>query len=272
MKKISDLLSLIMSSLLTYISFGRWRIKDVSNDWYQQPANCPTIQTIFRNVYKNEYIQEVDQSSYVTRTDLENFVSNLAIGQGQSLLDLGCGRGGPGLWVASETGANLTGIDISELAVKHATNRVGEFDLKGEVRYQIGNFIHTGCANESFDGAMSVDALFFAPDKAAALREIARVLRPGACFVFTNYEIQAPFGVKDYGPILQEVGFKIEQYGESLGWKERQKGVAKAILAQKSKVIEEMGKTAARVWIRDAQQALMGINRLRRIFVVARKQ
>ena len=264
-----------MISFTTFLMFRRWRIKDVFNDLYKQPANCLTIQNIFRDVYGNEYIREADQASFLTRTDLQQFVSNLSIGQGQTFIDLGCGRGGPGLWVARETGANLTGIDISEAAVKHATNRVGLFDLEGQAQFQVGDFINTKCSDERYDGAMSVDALFLVPDKAAAVHEVARVLRPGALFVFTTYEIDVPLSplkIKGYGPILQEAGFEIGHYGESSGWKDRQLGVAKAILAEKSKLIDEMGKTGARVWIRDAQQAMMGINRIRRIFVVAKKQ
>lgn len=272
MKNINDRLRSIMISFTTFLIFRRWRIKDVFNDAYKQPANCLTIQNIFRDVYGNEYIREADQSSFLTKTDLQQFVSNLSIGQGQVFLDLGCGRGGPGLWVARETGANLTGIDISEVAINHAASRIVEFDLEGQAQFRVGDFINTKCSDEGYDGAMSVDALFYVPDKAAAVREVARVLRPGAPFAFTTYEIDLPLNVKDYSPILQAAGFEISQYSESSGWKDRQLGVAKSILAEKSKLIDEMGKTGAMIWVRDAKQALMGINRSRRIFVVAKKK
>ncbi|WP_354531947.1 class I SAM-dependent methyltransferase [Nakamurella sp. UYEF19] len=37
------------------------------------------------------------------------------------LIDLGCGMGGPGQWIARESGAHLVGIDLSQAAVEAAT-------------------------------------------------------------------------------------------------------------------------------------------------------
>jgi SAM-dependent methyltransferase len=47
----------------------------------------------------------------------------------------------------------------------------------------------TGLPDESLDAALSVDAPFYVADLLAALRETARVLRPGARFIFTLFEI-----------------------------------------------------------------------------------
>lgn len=41
----------------------------------------------------------------------------LRVGPGQKIADLGCGRGGPGQWIARATGAGLVGIDVSEVAL-----------------------------------------------------------------------------------------------------------------------------------------------------------
>ena len=40
------------------------------------------------------------------------------------------------------------------------------------------------------DGAISVDALQYAPDKRARLKEAARILRPGGRLVFTAFEVE----------------------------------------------------------------------------------
>ena len=52
--------------------------------------------------------------SFVTRWDLEQAIRWLNLGPGRLLLDLACGRGGPGLWRAERTGCDLVGVDFSE--------------------------------------------------------------------------------------------------------------------------------------------------------------
>ena len=43
---------------------------------------------------------------------LERFATELDVKEGETLVDLACGAGGPGLWVAEHTGASLMGIDF----------------------------------------------------------------------------------------------------------------------------------------------------------------
>jgi ubiquinone/menaquinone biosynthesis C-methylase UbiE len=76
--------------------------------------------------------------------------------------------------VARETGATLTGLDVSPVAMAQAAGRVAAFGLVGRARFQIGDLAATGLPEAAFDGAMSVDALWLARDKPAALREVAR--------------------------------------------------------------------------------------------------
>jgi cyclopropane fatty-acyl-phospholipid synthase-like methyltransferase len=40
------------------------------------------------------------------------------LSRGQDLTELGCGRGGPGLWLARELDVGLTGVDFSPVAVE----------------------------------------------------------------------------------------------------------------------------------------------------------
>lgn len=74
---------------------------------------------------------------------------------------------------------------------------------------------------------MSEDAVQYAPDKTAAVREAARILRPGGRFVFTAFELE-PEHVKglpvigedpvdDYRPLLSAAGFNIETWEEVPG-------------------------------------------------------
>ena len=75
---------------------------------------------IWRQVYGPEYPSWADPFSYVSVTELRRFAQELQPARGQRLVDVGCGRGGPGLWVAAVTGARLIGIDVDEPALAAA--------------------------------------------------------------------------------------------------------------------------------------------------------
>jgi ubiquinone/menaquinone biosynthesis C-methylase UbiE len=204
------------------------------------------------------------------------------VGLGQTFVDVACGRGGPGLWVAHETGAALVGIDFALVAVEHAAQRAVALDLSERARFQVGDFVATGLPEATFDGAMSVDALWVVPDKLAAAQEVARVLRPGARFVFTTWDVGIvppiwPPQVNDHRPLLRNAGFAVEVYEETSGWERRQRAMYEGIRASQVALTEEMGEIAAGAWLAEATY-LPGLAdgtdylaHMRRILVVARK-
>jgi 2-polyprenyl-3-methyl-5-hydroxy-6-metoxy-1,4-benzoquinol methylase len=75
---------------------------------------------IWQQVYGPEYPSWADPFSYVSVTELRRFAGELYAAPGQCLVDAGCGRGGPGLWMAAVTGARLIGIDPDEAALAGA--------------------------------------------------------------------------------------------------------------------------------------------------------
>jgi len=83
-------------------------------------AKSPTLLKIWRDAYGDDYPEDVEPPGYVTLTDLRRIALSVAAGPGQTIVDLGCGRGGPSLWVARQTGANLVGIDLSSTGIAHA--------------------------------------------------------------------------------------------------------------------------------------------------------
>ena len=175
-------------------------------------------QRIWREVFGDDYPSGLDPYSFVSQPELERFASELRLKPGETLVDVGCGRGGPGLWVAGATGARLTGIDIAENAIEAARARAVAMDVDAEFR--IGSFESTGLPTGSADGVMSVDALLFTPDQAAALRELRRVLRTGGRLVLTSWDYhRQPAGrppqVADHRPLLEQAGFAIRAYDDT---------------------------------------------------------
>jgi cyclopropane fatty-acyl-phospholipid synthase-like methyltransferase len=181
---------------------------------------------VWREVFGDEYPAGLDPYSFVTVSELNRFSAELRVAEGDRLADLGCGRGGAGLWVAGKTGAQLIGIDISETALQAARSRASAMGVEHLAEFREGSFERTGLGSAFLDGVMSVDALLFAPDKAAALTELRRILRPNGRLVFTSWDYgrqpeKRPPQVDDHRPHLRAAGFDVLAYDETEDWHRR---------------------------------------------------
>jgi len=241
----------------------------------------PTRQRIRREVYGDDYPVDADPRSYVTLTELRAIARDLDVGPGRTIVDLGCGQGGPSLWVVRETGAELVGVDLSSVGIKRAEERAAERGIGDRAHFQVGDITASGLPDASFDGAMSVDVLWAVPDKLAALKEAARILKPGARFAFTNWDRdRTPPGylppLADHRPLLEQVGFEIETYRVQPDAETKRRAVYEAIVAAEKDLVQEMGEEAAERLMFEAKGTLGltdGVDYLahsRRIYVVAR--
>lgn len=168
---------------------------------------------------------EIEPFSFVSLSLLRHVAEALNLVPGQTLVDLGCGRGGPGLWLARTANVSLVGVDFSPVAVEQATQRVALFGLAGRARFVTGDFTRTGLPGHSADAAVSVDAFHFAADPNAAATHARQVLRPGARLVLTNWQPNHPGDRRlparariDWPPLLHAAGFTDVNMAERPEW------------------------------------------------------
>jgi ubiquinone/menaquinone biosynthesis C-methylase UbiE len=135
---------------------------------------------------------EIEPFSFLSVELLDHLSRALALRPGQLLVDLACGRGGPGLWLARAAGASLVGVDFSSVAVEQATARADLFGLADRARFVVGDLTATGLPDATVDAAVCVDAMHFPAEPAAAAAEAARILRPGSRLVLTNWQPRNP--------------------------------------------------------------------------------
>lgn len=99
------------------------------------------------------------------------------------LLDLGCGNGYLCRRFARE-GARVTGVDASAAAIERARRREAREPLG--ITYHVADAADLSVLSDaSFDVVVSNMALMDIEDAEGAIREVARVLRPGGRLVFS---------------------------------------------------------------------------------------
>ena len=143
-------------------------------------------------------------------------VAALGLAPGSLVLDVGCGPGS-GLRALSEAGLVGIGIDLAAEAAGAACE-VGVA--------VVGAAENLPIPNECMDGAIAECVLSLVPDKAAAMGELQRVVRPGGRIAFSDVTLHGPLplplgpvatwsacvggalGASGYEALLEDSGFQ----------------------------------------------------------------
>src|SRR5262245_47283711 len=71
-------------------------------------------------VRRETYGEDFGQSSWVTGQEYRRFFRLLGLKASDHVLDIGCGSGGPALFLAREIGCRVTGVDVNEAGIRAA--------------------------------------------------------------------------------------------------------------------------------------------------------
>jgi SAM-dependent methyltransferase len=139
---------------------------------------------------------EVYESRFVPALFAEwagHLVEAAGIAPGQAVLDVACGTGIVARTAADRMGGQgrVAGLDVNEGMLTVARR------LRPDLEWRQGDAADLPFEAAAFDAVLCQAALMFFPDRAAALREMARVATPGgtvAVQVWDRLEGQAGFG------------------------------------------------------------------------------
>jgi SAM-dependent methyltransferase len=233
------------------------------------------------HAYNGDFPEEFAHIGFLTLLEAQRMLELLHIGPEDVLVDLACGTGGPGLWIAAKSGASLIGVDPSAAGLTAATARARDVGLEGSTRFQLGTFEQSNLSGGVADAVMSVEALQYAPNKGAAFAELFHVLLPGGRLAFIAFEVDPAkvtglpvLGVDpvlNYVPLLESAGFKIEVYEETPGWQERVNATFGAIVEARATLATEMGERAASSAVMEAMLTIQLQPYPRRVLAVARR-
>jgi len=226
------------------------------------------VATLLGSAMGDEYPAELAPYSLVTWSVLGEALQIVDLSAGSVLVDLGCGAGGPGLWLARESGADLIGVDWSPEAVRQASERSRGCVPEGRAAFRVGLLTETGLDDGVADAVVCFDSFQFAPDPGRCAREIARVLRMGGRFVMTGWTCFHGNGVEllDVKAILGGGGLVVDSFviREDLAALER------AVF--EAAVTVDPGNNKALAMLREeAREVLPGLDEFDRVVVAGRK-
>ena len=248
------------------------------NNSHAARLRSTTLERVHRTAFGSEYAEDTYTNGFYSRTTLRRLCAALGLSAGSTLADLGCGHGGPGLWVARQTGANLIGIDISPVGIALASEQAIRLGLSDRARFKVSDLTQTGLADAFCDAALSLDVLIFVPDQSTAVREFSRILKPGGVLGFTSWE-QSGYSARlcaeqcsDYRALLEAAGFTIEDYEEPRDWEQQHRALAEGLIAAEPDMSREMEPATAARYAAMARGVLADLPVRRYVRVVARKQ
>ncbi|ODS01580.1 methyltransferase [Methyloceanibacter superfactus] len=159
----------------------------LARDYYDSDEADDFYRTIWggEDIHVGLYDTGPDITAASRRT-VERMAGKAGTLKGKHVLDLGSGYGGAARVLAGEYGALVTCLNLS--AVENERNRAltREAGLEDHITVVDGSFDSLPFERPQFDLAWSQDAILHAPDRRAVLDEVARVLKPGGDFIFTD--------------------------------------------------------------------------------------
>ncbi len=189
---------------------------------FQDVDTSPALLSLFKATFDPEFPPEVQPYSYVPLSGLKEIAAAISGHSLSTLVDVGCGRGGPGLWVARELGCRLIGVDFSAVAVRQAAFRAPLFAV--DATFRVGRFDDTGLPDAIADAVMSVDAIHFPTDTTAAAAELFRICAPGGHLAVTTWQAhEGPSRLqRDIVGALRTTGWTIVTIEERPEWLQAQ--------------------------------------------------
>ena len=203
---------------------------------------------------------------------LSSLVDALRLPPGATLVDLGCGRGGPGLWLARAMNARLLGIDWSAAAVEYTAERAPHWLSEGRYEMRTGTFTETGLPDDAADAVVSVDALALAQDPAAALAEVRRITAPGGRVAFTaGEETRREPANRVWATALSDAGLALESAEELTGTTNALRRLYDLTAMHAAELRSDLGATATDHLLYEAEVVGPALDNLTWILYVARR-
>jgi SAM-dependent methyltransferase len=143
----------------------------------------PAIASEFPEGYPQEYFGFQAKVGFTKHGGGFNATEELLrlchVGEGQRVLDVGCGAGITATFIAREHGCTVTGVDVFDQMVARAQERAEQVGVTDRTEFRVADAQDLPFDDGTFDVTLSESVTAFSADKVRNLREYTRVTRPG---------------------------------------------------------------------------------------------
>ncbi len=152
------------------------------------------------------YQSESEAIATASRRTVEKLADLLpAMGPEARILDIGSGYGGASRYLAKRFGCKVTALNLSEKENARNREMSAEAGVGELVDVVDGSFEAIPLEDASCDAVWSQDAILHSGKREQVIAEVARVLKPGGHFVFTDPMESGHCGRDDLEPVLARI-------------------------------------------------------------------
>jgi len=169
-----------------------------SNDLYNRIVDGLGAMDIALDEVTLDDLLPVDEFHIRSKTATKELIKLSGFTPDMHILDVGCGVGGSTRRLADEIGCRVTGIDLSDEYIDAAEKLTQIFKMQDKVKFRAGSALEMPFADESFDGAWSIQMGMNIEDKLSWMKDVYRVLKPGGRVVL--YELHADINTPAHYP------------------------------------------------------------------------
>jgi SAM-dependent methyltransferase len=163
---------------------------------------------VLEQVRHETYGEDFGQSSWVTGAEYRRFFRLLELKAGDHVLDVGCGSGGPALFLSREVGCSVTGVDINEAGIRAGIALAQQAGMHNRVRFQHADVRNPlPFADQSFDAIVCMDVMCHLPKRRQMFDDWRRVLRPAGRVLYTDPVVVTGLVTKDEFAIRSSTGY-----------------------------------------------------------------
>ena len=143
---------------------------------YWDPGERPGVNGADRHAATDRLVREL--------------VDYAGVPAGSSVLDVGCGIGGPALQLVKNLGCTVDGVTLSALQAARANEKAQAAGVADRARFFQADALSSGYPDGAFDVVWAMESLMHIPDRAAFFAETLRLLRPGGTLAIATWSVR----------------------------------------------------------------------------------
>lgn len=173
---------------------GKGAGKETEEDMKERVDSYATLTRHYYNLATDLYENGWGQCFHFCRFyEGENFYQAIArhehylahrmgLREGMTVLDVGCGVGGPAREITRFSGVNIVGLNNNDYQIDRATNYAKIGGLADKHKFVKGDFMQMSFEPNTFDAVYAIEATVHAPSLEGVYGQIYEVLKPGGVF------------------------------------------------------------------------------------------